>query len=113
MLAHQVLDLSLRKLSCAEGIDQYAHRVSYANCIRQLNFAAVSQTGSDHVLRNVTSYIAGGAINLCRVLARECTAAMTSHTAVGVDDDFSSSETGVAHRTADDEASCGIDVVLG
>ena len=37
---------------------------------------------------------------------------MTSHAAVGVDDDLASGESGVAHGPADDEASRGIDVIL-
>ena len=37
---------------------------------------------------------------------------MTSHAAVGVDDDLASGEPGVAHGAADDKASRGIDVVL-
>ncbi len=38
---------------------------------------------------------------------------MTSHAAIGVDDDLAAGESGVAHGPADDEASRGIDVVLG
>src|SRR5690242_21599613 len=38
---------------------------------------------------------------------------MASHAAVGVDDDLAPSQPGIAHGTADDEASSRIDVVLG
>ena len=47
------------------------------------------------------------------VLARERAAAVTAHAAVSVDDDLAPGQTGVAHRSADNEAPGRVDVVLG
>jgi hypothetical protein len=47
-----------------------------------------------------------------RILAAECAAAMTSHAAVGVDDDFPPGEASVAHGPADHKTSGGIDVIF-
>ena len=38
---------------------------------------------------------------------------MTAHAAVGIDDDLAAGEAGVAHGSADDEATGGVDVILG
>ena len=38
---------------------------------------------------------------------------MTAHAAVGVDDNLSACQAGVAHGSTNDEAACGVDVVLG
>ena len=38
---------------------------------------------------------------------------MTAHAAVGIHDDLSSRQPGIAHGTAENESSRGIDVVLG
>ena len=56
---------------------------------------------------------AARAIDLGRIFAAERAAAVAAHAAVGVDDDLAAGEAGVAHRSADHEASRGIDVVLG
>src|SRR5262249_33105696 len=81
--------------------------------IRQLNFAAIGESGRNDVLGDITSQIAGRAIDLCRILATESATAVTSHTAVGVDDDLATGQAGVAHRSANNEAPRRVDVVLG
>lgn len=50
------------------------------------------------------------AVYLRRILARECAAAMCAATAVGIDDDFATSKSRVAVRTADDELASRIDM---
>jgi len=42
----------------------------------------------------------------------EGSAAVTAHAAVAVDDDFATGQAGIALRTADDEATCGVDEKL-
>src|SRR5205823_4717237 len=52
-------------------------------------------------------------IDFGRIFSAEAAAAVTSHAPVGVHDDLAAGQAGVAHRAADYESSCGIDVVLG
>ena len=58
-------------------------------------------------------HVASRTIDLGRIFAAECATAVTSHAAIGIDDDLAASQSGVAHGAADDEASGRIDVVLG
>ncbi len=56
-----------------------------ADDIGNLHFDAVGQSGSHHVLGNVPCHIAGGAVDLGRVFAREGSTAMAGIAAVGID----------------------------
>ena len=87
--------------------------MSNADSVSKLNFAAVCDSGGYNVLRNVTSHVGRASVNLCRVLAGERTAAVTGISAVGVNDNLSACQSAVAHRTADNESSCRVDVNLG
>ena len=96
----------------AEGFHQHADRIGHADRVRQLHFAAIGQSAGDDVLGDVARHVGSRAIDLGRIFSAERAAAVTSHAAVGVDDDLASGESGVAHRSADDKASRGIDVIL-
>ena len=104
--------LRLADLARAEGIHQHADRLSHADRIRKLHFAAVRQARRHDVLRDVARHVRRRAVHLRRVLAAERAAAMPAHAAIGVDDDLASGQPGVAHRPADHEPSRRIDVVL-
>src|SRR5262245_55720880 len=71
------------------------------------------QSRGDEVLGNVTSHVAGGAVDLRWILAGKSTAAVATVAAVGVNDDLAPCDAGVSHRSADDETASGIDVGLG
>src|ERR1035437_1219688 len=109
--AHQIGNLAFVNLRGAECIDQYANRLSYANGVGKLHFAAIGQSGGNNVLGNVARHVAGRAVNLGRVFAAECTTAVTPHATVGVHDDLTAGQSGVAHGAADYEAPRWIDVV--
>src|SRR4051812_30558197 len=113
MLANELLNFRLRQFAGAEGLDQHADWVGHADCVRQLHFATLCQSGGNNVLRNVARHVTSGAIYLCRILARERSPAVTSHAAVCVDDNLASCEAGIPHRPTDYEAARGINVVLG
>src|SRR5208283_1173179 len=95
------------------GFNQHADRVSDADGVGELHFAAIGQAGGDYVLGDMTRHVGGGAIDLGRIFSAESAATVASHAAVGVDDDLAAGQAGVAHGAADDETSGGIDVVLG
>ena len=54
-----------------------------------------------------------GTVDLRRILARERATAVTTHSTVGVNNDLTAREPGVAVRSADDETAGRIDVILG
>src|ERR1019366_7465169 len=93
-----------------ESIDQHADRIRHADGVGELHFNAISQSGSHNVLRDVARHVAGRTVNLRRVFAAECAATVTSHATVGIHDDLAAGQSGIAHRSADNEASSRIDV---
>ena len=96
-----------------EGVDHDRQRLGNADGVGQLDFAAVGQTGGDHVLCDPARGIRGGAVDLGAVLAAKGAAAVTAVTAVGVDDDLAAGEARVAHGTANDKASGGVHIDVG
>src|SRR5260370_38940963 len=96
-----------------ERVDQNTDRVGHADGVSELDFATVRQPGGHNILGNVAGHVAGGTVNLGRIFAAESAAAVTAHAAVGIYDDFASGQSGIAHGTAGDKASGGIDVVFG
>ena len=110
--ADQVRDDDGVDLLGSERLNQHANRIGDANGIGELHFATVGESAGDEVLGDVTRHVRRRAIDLGRIFAAERAPAVTSHAAVAVNDDLAASESGVAHGTADDESSGGIDVVL-
>ena len=80
-----------------------------ADRVGDLDLAAVGEARGDHVLGHVAGRVGGGAVDLRRVLAGECAAAVARGAAVGVDDDLAAGEPGVANRPADDELAGRVD----
>src|SRR5882724_98256 len=97
----------------AEAVYHYGNRFSYADGVGELDFGLGGQAGGDNVFGDVARHVARGAVNFRWIFAGESAAAMAAVAAVSVHDNFATSETCVAHRTADDEAASGVDVILG
>src|SRR5215510_8964566 len=97
----------------AERIHQNAHWLGDSDRVSELNFASLRKSRRYNVLCNMACHVGSGTINLCRILAAECTTTVTAHAAVGIDDNLSPSQAGVSHRPSNDETPCGIDVVFG
>src|SRR3984957_1558285 len=72
----------------AERLNQHADRLGDADGISQLHFATPGEAGGYDVLDNVARHVGGRTVHLCRILATEGAAAVTSHTTVGVYDNF-------------------------
>ena len=77
----------------AEGVNQDGNRLCHANGIGELDLALVCEASCDDVFGDITCSISSRTVNLGRVLAGECTAAVRSRTAVGVDDNLSAGQT--------------------
>src|SRR5690348_4737145 len=105
-------DVGLWNNRGSEAVHHHRHRLRHTDRICELHFAPPCETGRDDVLRDPSRRVARGAVDFARILSAERAAAMSSHAAVGVDDDLATREPGVALRAADDEASRRIDMVL-
>src|ERR1700730_12428298 len=97
----------------AKGIDAHADRPGYADGIGQLDFTTIGEPGGHDIFGDVARHVGGRAVDLGRILAAERAATVTAHAAVGIDDNLAAGEPGIPHRSADDEATRRIDVVLG
>src|SRR5205823_973709 len=107
--ADGVLQRVLRDCTGAERVYHDRHRIGNADCIGNLYFAALRQTGGHDVLRYPTHGVCRGTVHLRRIFAAERATAMPRHAAVTVDNDLAAGQTGVPLRTANHETSRGID----
>ena len=85
------------------------HRVGDADGVRNLHLGPGGEARGDDVLGDPAHRVGTGAVDLRRILAGECAAAVAGGTTVGVDDDLAAGETGVAHRSAGNEAAGRVD----
>src|SRR5689334_21445916 len=102
-LSSRLLELVLRHLAGAVGIDADRQRPRDADRVGKLQRAAVGEAGSDDVLGDVARSVSRRTVDLGRVLAGEGAAAMRSRATIGVDDDLAAREAGIAVRTTDIE----------
>ena len=85
-------------VSRAERLDQQRDGVGDADGVGHLDLAALGRTGGHDVLGHPARRVGGRAVHLRRVLAREGTAAVPGHAAVGVHDDLAAGQPGVGVR---------------
>ena len=97
----------------AEGVDVDADRMRVADGVGELDFATVSKAGGDDIFRDIAAHVGSAAIDFRGIFAGEGPAAVAAHSTVGVDDDFAAGEPGVALRSTNDKAACGVDEELG
>ena len=96
----------------SEGLETDRNRIGHTDRISELHLEAVRKTRSNNIFGDITRCIRTRAVDFCRILARERTTAVASHSAIGIDDDFSPSEARVSKRPADDEVPGRIDVIF-
>ena len=96
-----------------KGIDHNGERLRNANGVGELDLTAIGKTSSNHILGNPACGIGSRTVNFGAILAREGTAAMTAHAAIGIDDDLAAGKAGVAHRAANDKTTSGVNVDVG
>ena len=105
-LPDRFAELLIADLACAEGIYHYRNGLCNADCVSELNLTFIGKLCRDNILRDVTAVISRAAVNLCRVLTAERTAAVTRKSSVGIDDNFSACKTCVTDGTADYKSTC-------
>src|SRR6266404_5966231 len=81
------------------------------NGISELHFASVRQTGCNDAFCDPTSHISSRAIHFARVFPGESAAAVASHSAVSIDNNFATRDPGIALRPTDHETPGRIDQV--
>lgn len=85
-LGDGLLELILRHLTGAVGVDVGRRRTRDADGVGELQRAAIGKPGGVDVLGDVARSVSGRTVNLGRILAGERTAAMRGRTTVGVDE---------------------------
>src|SRR6185369_17922714 len=83
-----------------------------ADGVSELDLGAGRYARRDDVLRHITSHVSRAAVHFARVLPAKRASAVPSHAAVAIHDDFATGQTGVALRSADDEAARWVDQKL-
>ena len=106
-------DLGVVDHTGAKSLDQHGYRLGHADGVGQLHLTAPGQSGRHHVLGHIASHVVGAAVHLAGIFAGKRSAAVRTHPAVGIDDDFAPGQPAVAVGTADDETAGGVDVVFG
>lgn len=101
-------DLSIGLDTGAVGVHVEGHGVSNTNGIGDLDEGTTAELGSDEGLGDPAGSIGSGAIDLAGVLAREGSTTVGAPTTVGVDDDLTTSGTGITHGATNDEATRGV-----
>ena len=112
-LLHSLLDLLVGDRAGAEGIHHDGHGLCHADGVSDLHLALLCQAGSHNVLGHPAGRISGAAVHLAGILAGECAAAVACIAAVGIHDDLTTGQAGVALRAAHNKAAGGVDIVLG
>ena len=92
-----------------ESIDADANGLGMTDGVRKLNFASIRQTGGHDILRYPAAHVSRAAVDFGWIFSRERAAAVPSHSAVGVADDFAARDACVALRAADHEPARWID----
>lgn len=113
VLLHELHEGLLVVLGGAVSVDVDGERVGDTNGVGELDADTVAEVVGHEGLGDPAGGVGGGTVDLGAVLAGEGTTSVGAPTSVGVDDDLSAGEAGVAVGSTDDEAAGGVDVVDG
>src|SRR6266480_2706278 len=111
-LKNRALDRFFIDAAGGKCIDMNAERFGVTDRVGELHFAFRCESGRDHIFRDPASHVSSAAIDFARIFSGKCAAAVSSHSAVAIDNDLSTGQAGVALRAADNEVSGRIDEKL-
>ena len=94
------------------GIHIDIHGFCHTDGIADLYQHLVGNTGSHHVLGNMTCRICCGAVYLRRVLSRESTSTMGTLSTIGINDNLTTRQTSVSMGTTNDELTRRVDIIF-
>ena len=101
-----------RRFFRAESFDHNRHGKGNADRIREFDFGSVGETCGDDVFCDITCHIGCRPVDFRRIFAAERAAAVTTHAAVSVYDDFAPGQPRIPLGTAGDETPRRIDKIL-
>ena len=107
VLTDNLYQFRIRYFTCAKCFYMNRSRMCNTNCIGKLDLALVSKTCCNNVLCNITCCISCRTVNLCAVFSGEGTAAVTSCSAISINNDLTSCKTAVAVWSTDNERPVG------
>ena len=113
VLQDDVAELSVVLNASAVSVDVNREGLSNADRVRELDEAAVAELSSNKRLCDPAGRVGARAVDLRGVLSRESAAAVGTPAAVGVNDDFTTSDASITLGPANDKAARGVDVVNG
>src|SRR3989338_2744342 len=113
MLAAYGHQLFMTDFSGSECFHKNRDRLSHTNGVSDLNFALGSKSGRYNIFGDITRHIRRAAIDFGRIFSRKTSASVVTHASVSIHNDFSSGQTAVTGRPADNKSSGGIDVQNG
>merc|ERR1719253_110645 len=84
-----------------------------SNGVRKLYKCPSAKSSGNKTLGDPTGSISGGTINLCGVLSREGSSSVGTPSSVGVNDNLTSSKTGISVGSSNNETTRGVKMVNG
>src|SRR5271157_4245936 len=109
--ANGFFDFHFVHRSRPKRIDGNADRIRISDRVSKLDFASVSQAGSNHVFRNVSTHVSRRTVHFGRIFPRERAAAVAAHSSVGIDNDLASGQTSIALRATDHKTTSWINEI--
>src|SRR5271166_4273394 len=109
--ANGFFDFHFIHRSRPEGIDRNTNRIRISDRVSKLDFASVSQAGSNHVFRNVSAHVGRRTVHFGRIFPRERTAAVAAHSSVGIDNDLAPGQTSIPLRATDHKTTSWINEI--
>ena len=96
----------------SKGIHAEGHRLGKANGVAQLHLALIRQAGENDILGDVARHVCAAAVRLGGVLAGKRATTVACIAAIGIRNQLSSHQTGIAGRAADDKPAGRVDKEL-
>src|SRR5215510_7742016 len=112
VIAHKLRQRAFTNASRSFGIHEHGNRIRNADGVSKLDRATISESRSDDVLGNITRHVSCRAIDLRRIFSRESTATVRRVTTISVNNDLSTSDTGIALWSTSNETTSRVDVIL-
>lgn len=94
----------------AVGVDVDRQGLSNTDGVRELDQGTAGEASSDQGLGNPSADVGSRSIDLGEILSGESTTTVGTPATVGVDNDLTTSQTGVTLRTTNDELARGLDL---
>ena len=112
MFAYQGDNGLVAHFARTKRIDRNRGWLGHTNRVTDLNFALVCKASSHDIFGHITTSISSRTIHFGWIFTRERTTTMPRHAAVGIDNNFATSQTAVTDRPADNKNTGWVNVVL-